>query len=205
MRTCLVTGCAGFIGYHVAYELLNRGFLVVGVDNIDAYYSKELKRSRLAALKLHQNGDNLVFHELDITDSQGMLRLFELHEITEVVHLAAQAGTRNSIKNPHIYIGSNVTGFLSVLECCRHNEVGHLVYASSSSVYGLTNEQPFKEDQRVDCPVSLYAATKKTDELMAFAYSHLYGIHATGLRFFNAYGEWGRPDMAYYKFTERIV
>lgn len=198
----LVTGAAGFIGYHLSDRLLSRGDEVLGIDNLNAYYSVDLKRDRLARL---ENSEGFTFLELDLTDREGMEALFEEHRFDAVVHLAAQAGVRYSLTNPHVYIDSNIVGFLHVLEGCRHHKIGHLVYASSSSVYGANTEMPFSIHQNVDHPVSLYAASKKSNELMAHAYSHLYGIPTTGLRFFTVYGPWGRPDMALYLFAKAIL
>ena len=201
--TVLVTGAAGFIGYHVAEALIARGDEVIGVDNLSDYYDVELKRARLKRLESHSA---FTFHQFDIADEGKMVTLARrLGGVTGVVHLAAQAGVRYSLVNPRAYLHSNVTGHLNILETCRHMEgLAHLVYASSSSVYGGNTKLPFCEDDPVDHPVSLYAATKKSGELMSHTYSHLYGIRATGLRFFTVYGPWGRPDMAYYSFTEAM-
>jgi UDP-glucuronate 4-epimerase len=198
----LVTGAAGFIGYHLCRRLSDDGWTVVGIDNLNDYYDPQLKRDRLADLD-HASG--FTFVELDLADRDGMERLFADHRFGVVVNLAAQAGVRYSIENPHAYIDSNVVGFLHVLEGCRHHGVGHLVFASSSSVYGANTTYPYAERHNVDHPVSLYAATKKGNELMAHTYAHLYGLPCTGLRFFTVYGPWGRPDMAYFKFTEKMV
>jgi UDP-glucuronate 4-epimerase len=198
----LVTGAAGFIGYHVAERLLARGDEVVGVDNINAYYDPSLKRARLARLERHPN---FRFVSLDVGDQPGMDTLFQLERFARVIHLAAQAGVRYSVTHPHTYITTNVVGFLHVLEGCRHHGVQHLTYASTSSVYGLNTAIPFSVHQNVDHPVSLYAATKKSNELMAHSYAHLYGLPVSGLRFFTAYGPWGRPDMAYFLFTKAIL
>jgi UDP-glucuronate 4-epimerase len=198
----LITGAAGFIGMHVAERLLARGDTVVGIDNLNAYYPPALKASRLERL---QPNANFSFHKLDVADRAGMEALFARERFDRVIHLAAQAGVRYSIENPHAYGESNLTGFLNVLEACRHNPVQHLTYASSSSVYGGNAKMPFSERDSVDHPVSLYAATKKANELMAHTYSHLYGIPTTGLRFFTVYGPWGRPDMAYFSFTRDIL
>jgi UDP-glucuronate 4-epimerase len=197
----LVTGAAGFIGMHVARRLLARGDEVVGIDNINDYYETSLKEARLATLA---DQPGFRFQRLDVADREGMESLFAEYRPQGVVHLAAQAGVRYSLINPHAYTASNVTGFLHVLEGCRTHGVGHLVYASSSSVYGTSTRQPFAEDYNVDHPISLYAATKKANELMAHTYAHLYGIPATGLRFFTVYGPWGRPDMAPMKFARLI-
>ena len=200
----LLTGAAGFIGYHTARRLLDRGDRVVGVDNLNDYYDVSLKEARLEGLRAHPN---FSFERLDVADRAGMAALFARVRPTEVVHLAAQAGVRYSLENPHAYTDSNVTGFLNVLEGCRHQKesVRHLVFASSSSVYGANSRQPFSEHMNVDHPVSLYAATKKANELMAHTYAHLFGLSVTGLRFFTVYGPWGRPDMALFRFTRGIL
>jgi UDP-glucuronate 4-epimerase len=198
----LVTGVAGFIGMFTAEKLLARGDEVLGVDNLNDYYDPQLKQDRLARL---QGRAGFEFRRLDIADRDAMEAMFAQAGIERVVHLAAQAGVRYSLKNPHAYAQSNLVGFLNVLEGCRHAQIAHLVYASSSSVYGGNTKMPFSEGDPVDHPVSLYAATKKSNELMAHAYTHLYGFRATGLRFFTVYGPWGRPDMAYYSFTEAIL
>ena len=198
----LVTGAAGFIGMHVARRLLARGDDVVGVDNLNDYYDPRLKEARLAQLAPMPG---FRFLKIDIADRAGMDQLFATERFDRVVHLAAQAGVRYSLRNPQAYVDSNLAGFVNVLEGCRHHGVQHLVYASSSSVYGGNVKMPFAETDPVDHPVSLYAATKKANELMAHAYSHLYGLPATGLRFFTVYGPWGRPDMAYYLFTQAIL
>lgn len=198
----LVTGAAGFIGFHLSQRLLARGDEVVGVDNINDYYDVTLKHARLAQLKSHA-GFKLA--EMGIEDRAGMARLFLQEKPQRVVNLAAQAGVRYSIENPHAYIDSNLVGFTNILEGCRHNGVEHLVYASSSSVYGANTAMPFSVHQNVDHPVSLYAATKKANELMAHTYSHLYQLPTTGLRFFTVYGPWGRPDMALFLFTKSIL
>ncbi|MBT8478300.1 MAG: NAD-dependent epimerase [Gemmatimonadetes bacterium] len=198
----LVTGAAGFIGYHVARALLERGDRVVGLDNLNDYYDPNLKKARLAELEPFEEW---TFERLDLADREGMESLFARYEFDRVIHLAAQAGVRYSIENPHAYGQSNLVGFLHILEGCRRHEVGHLTYASTSSVYGANEVYPYSVRHNVDHPVSLYAATKKANELMAHSYSHLYGLPATGLRFFTVYGPWGRPDMAYFKFTEAIL
>jgi UDP-glucuronate 4-epimerase len=197
----LVTGAAGFIGYHVTQKLLDRGDQVIGVDNLNDYYDVRLKQARLARLS---GREGFTFYEQALEDRASMSSLFDHHKITKVIHLAAQAGVRYSLENPAAYIDSNLVGFGNILECCRHNHVEHLVYASSSSVYGLNQSMPFSVHDNVDHPVSLYAATKKANELMAHSYSHLYELPTTGLRFFTVYGPWGRPDMAYYLFTKAI-
>ncbi len=198
----LVTGAAGFIGFHVSQYLLKQGLCVVGIDNMNDYYSVSLKEARLKEL---QNNDRFSFHQLDIADKNVMTDLFVRHSFEKVVHLAAQAGVRYSITNPGVYIQSNLVGFVNILECCRHHKVQHLVFASSSSVYGANHESPFSVAQKTDRQVSLYGATKKANELLAYSYSHLYGLPCTGLRFFTVYGPWGRPDMAVYSFTEAIL
>jgi UDP-glucuronate 4-epimerase len=198
----LLTGAAGFIGYHTARRLLERGERVVGVDNLNDYYDPALKEARLERLRAYEN---FSFERIEIADREAMASLFARVQPKRVIHLAAQAGVRYSLENPHAYTDSNITGFLNILEGSRHNDVEHLVYASSSSVYGSNTRQPFSEHQNVDHPVSLYAATKKANELMAHTYAHLFGLSVTGLRFFTVYGPWGRPDMALFKFTRGIL
>jgi UDP-glucuronate 4-epimerase len=198
----LVTGSAGFIGYHVATRLLAQGDEVVGVDNLNAYYDPRLKVARLARLT---GQPGFRFERLDLADRSGMERLFAEGSFSRVIHLAAQAGVRYSLENPHAYTESNITGFLNVLEGCRAGGCGHLVFASSSSVYGANTRMPLSVHQHTDHPVSLYAATKKANEVMAHAYSHMHGLPATGLRFFTVYGPWGRPDMALFIFTKAIL
>ena len=200
-RPVLVTGAAGFIGLHVASRLLDRGDRVVGLDNLNDYYDVRLKHARLAQL---DGRDGFSFTEMDVADREGMAALFEEVRPRSVVHLAAQAGVRYSLENPHAYVDANLVGFANILEGCRHGDVDHLVYASSSSVYGANRNAPFDEEHGADHPVSLYAATKKANEAMAHAYAHLYGLPVTGLRFFTVYGPWGRPDMAYFLFAEAI-
>lgn len=197
----LVTGAAGFIGNFVAERLCKQGHEVIGLDNLNDYYDPNLK---LARLKRIEHLDNFTFIKMDLADRDGIAKLFVDEKFERVIHLAAQAGVRYSIENPMAYIDSNVVGFATILEGCRHNSVEHLVYASSSSVYGANKKIPFSTDDNVDHPVSLYAATKKSNELMAHTYSHLYGIATTGLRFFTVYGPWGRPDMAPFLFTDAI-
>lgn len=212
-QTVLVTGAAGFIGFHLIHALLNRGISVVGIDNLNDYYDPSLKTARLAELdNLHltmqadnKSQSNYQFIKMDLADREVIQQLFKNHNFDIVVNLAAQAGVRYSIDNPNAYVDSNLVGFVNVLEGCRHSNVKHLVYASSSSVYGMNVKQPFSTDDRVDYPISLYAATKKSNELMAHTYSHLYNIPTTGMRFFTVYGPWGRPDMAYFKFTKAIL
>lgn len=198
----LVTGAAGFIGAKVCENLLSQGVNVVGLDNINDYYDINLKQQRLNLFKFN---DNFKFKKLDISNSQQLNELFKEEQFDKVIHLAAQAGVRYSIENPMAYADSNLVGFLNILEGCRHNSIQHLVYASSSSVYGLNEKTPFSTADSVDHPVSLYAATKKSNELMAHSYSHLYGIPTTGLRFFTVYGPYGRPDMAPFIFTKKIL
>jgi UDP-glucuronate 4-epimerase len=202
MTRYLVTGAAGFIGFHLSRRLLDRGDQVVGLDNLNDYYDVQLKRDRLAQLT---GREGFTFHQLDLADRDGMSRLFADERFQVVVNLAAQAGVRYSLENPHAYVDANLVGFMHVLEGCRHHDVKHLVYASSSSVYGANTRMPFSVHDNVDHPVSLYAATKKANELMAHTYSHLYQLPTTGLRFFTVYGPWGRPDMALYLFTEAIL
>ncbi|MBX4738542.1 MULTISPECIES: NAD-dependent epimerase [Klebsiella] len=197
----LVTGAAGFIGSHVSQRLLKDGHQVTGIDNLNDYYDVNLKQARLDLLL----SPLFSFHKIDLADRAKMEQLFVSEKFDRVIHLAAQAGVRYSLENPHAYADSNLLGFLNILEGCRHNNVEHLLYASSSSVYGLNRKMPFSTDDSVDHPVSLYAATKKANELMAHTYSHLYGIPTTGLRFFTVYGPWGRPDMALFKFTKAML
>ncbi len=198
----LVTGAAGFIGYFVSEALLSRGDTIVGIDNLNAYYDPSLKQARLDRLSRQPN---FRFEQLDLADRGAMAAFFGKEAFERVVHLAAQAGVRYSITNPHAYVESNLAGFVNVLEGCRHGGVRHLVYASTSSVYGANETLPFSVHDNVDHPVSLYAATKKANELMAHTYAHLYGLPVTGLRFFTVYGPWGRPDMAYFTFTRKIL
>jgi len=198
----LLTGAAGFIGMTTALKLLARGDEVVGIDNLNDYYDVTLKHSRLNRLTPHTN---FRFIKLDVADRDGISRLFATEKFDRVIHLAAQAGVRYSLQNPHAYIDSNIVGFTNMLEGCRHAQVQHLVYASSSSVYGGNKKMPFSEHDSVDHPVSLYAASKKANELMAHTYSHLFGLPTTGLRFFTVYGPWGRPDMALFLFTKAIL
>jgi len=198
----LVTGAAGFIGMHTALRLLERGDEVVGVDNLNDYYDVNLKLARLEKLQVQ---GKFTFHKLSIEDRQAMAALFYQERPRRVIHLAAQAGVRYSLTNPHAYIDANLHGFMNILEGCRHSEVEHLAYASSSSVYGGNTAMPFSEHQNIDHPVSMYAATKKANELMAHTYSHLFHLPTTGLRFFTVYGPWGRPDMALFLFTKAIL
>ena len=202
----LVTGAAGFIGFHITKRLLKDGFNVVGLDNINSYYDVNLKRARLNILnEFSKNLSNKFnFLEIDIKNNESLKKCFEKYDCRVVINLAAQAGVRYSLENPSSYIDSNIVGFSNILENCRHNKVEHLIYASSSSVYGGNKKQPFMEDHNVDHPVSLYAASKKANELMAHTYSHLFNLPTTGLRFFTVYGPWGRPDMALFLFTKAI-
>ena len=205
--TILVTGAAGFIGFHLSMRLLEQGTPVVGYDNVNPYYDPSLKRARVVELQAmaQRTGTSFKLIEADLQDRQAVEAAFKCHKPQKVVNLAAQAGVRYSIENPSSYIQSNLVGFGHILEGCRHHDVKHLVYASSSSVYGGNTNLPFSEHQGVDHPVSLYAASKKANELMAHTYSHLYGLPATGLRFFTVYGPWGRPDMALFLFTKAII
>ena len=215
----LVTGAAGFIGYHLCEALLKAGYDVIGLDNINDYYDVNLKYARLNELGIKKSDAELygslseskiyklrmLFIRLNLEDRKGLPELFSNIKFDMVCNLAAQAGVRYSLKNPETYIDSNINGFLNILECCRHNNIKRLVYASSSSVYGNSKKIPFNESDNVDCPISLYAATKKSNELMAYNYSHLYGLETIGLRFFTVYGPWGRPDMAMFLFTHAII
>ena len=203
----LVTGNAGFIGFHLTCKLLKKGISVIGLDNLNSYYDVNLKKSRLEQINktAEKLKINFIFYKGDLQDEHLIKTIFEKHHIQKVIHLAAQAGVRHSIENPKSYVDSNLVGFLNILEACRNNEIEHLIYASSSSVYGGNATLPFNENHGVDHPVSLYAATKKSNELMAHSYSHLYKIPSTGLRFFTVYGPWGRPDMALFLFTKAII
>jgi UDP-glucuronate 4-epimerase len=202
MSKLLITGTAGFIGFHMALRCMELGHEVIGVDNVNDYYDIQLKEDRLKVLHRYPS---FRFHRIDLQDASAVSKLFQSHAFERVVHLAAQAGVRYSLSNPHAYTQSNVEGTLTILEGCRHQQVPHLIYASSSSVYGLNTEQPFSTSHGTNHPISLYAATKKANEMMAHCYSHLYQIPTTGLRFFTVYGPWGRPDMALFKFTEAIM
>lgn len=201
-RTFLVTGAAGFIGFHLAQKLARAGFNIVGVDNLNSYYDISLKQARLAKLKTLQN---FTFMQVELADSDAVAGLFGAHEFDRVIHLAAQAGVRFSMSEPHQYISANITGFFNVLDACEKADIEHFIYASSSSVYGANKTVPFRETDRVDHPVNLYAATKRSNELMAHSHAHIYGLASTGLRFFTVYGPWGRPDMAYFHFTRAIL
>ncbi|MCR4434815.1 MAG: NAD-dependent epimerase [Eubacteriales bacterium] len=201
-KTILLTGSAGFIGFHLSNRLLKEGYSVIGVDNLNNYYDVELKKSRLNLLAENKN---FSFIKASLEDYNSIQKIFNRKKISVVINLAAQAGVRYSLENPRAYIDSNIAGFLNILEACRHCRIEHLIFASSSSVYGANTHMPFSVHHNVDHPVSLYAATKKSNELMAHVYSHLYNIPATGLRFFTVYGPWGRPDMAYFSFTRAIL
>ncbi|PKH26861.1 protein CapI [Enterobacterales bacterium CwR94] len=198
----LVTGAAGFIGIHVTQRLLAAGHQVIGLDSLNDYYDVNLKQARLNLVNSHPD---FLFVKVDLADKDAIAALFAEHKFQRVIHLAAQAGVRYSIENPHVYAESNLMGHLNILEGCRHHKIEHLLYASSSSVYGLNRKMPFSTEDSVDHPISFYAATKKANELMTHSYSHLYGLPTTGLRFFTVYGPWGRPDMALFKFTKAIL
>lgn len=198
----LVTGAAGFIGFHLSQRLLAEDYYVIGIDNMNEYYDVLLKKDRL---KILIRNTNFEFHNINLSNGEKFNQLFEDKTINIVINLAAQAGVRYSLDNPHSYVNSNLVGFVNILEACRHNHIEHLIYASSSSVYGANTNIPFSTKDTVDHPISLYAATKKSNELMAHTYSHLFNIPTTGLRFFTVYGPWGRPDMAYYSFTKNII
>ncbi len=203
----LVTGAAGFIGYHLCERLMRDGYGVIGIDNLNDYYDPALKQMRLAALSETrvETGAKFQFFEMDLADGDSIADTFVREKFDVVINLAAQAGVRYSLENPHVYADANVTGFLNILEGCRHNKPKHLIFASSSSVYGMNVKTPFCAADNTDYPISLYAATKKSNELMAHTYAHLYGVPSTGLRFFTVYGPYGRPDMAYFKFTKAIL
>ena len=202
VKTVLVTGSAGFIGFHLAKKLLDNGISVIGIDNINSYYDPTLKEARLAQLTPYATYEHVT---IDLADRQGMADLFSQNSFEAVVNLAAQAGVRYSLENPHSYVDTNIVGFVNLLEGCRHSKVKHFVFASSSSVYGANTKMPFSVHHNVDHPVSLYAASKKSNELMAHTYAHLFGLPVTGLRFFTVYGPWGRPDMALFLFTKAIL
>jgi len=203
-KKILVTGSCGFIGFHLCKRLLSEGFIVVGIDNMNDYYDVSLKESRLSILNQISSSD-FIFHNEDISNKESIFKIFKKNKFDYVINLAAQAGVRYSIDNPGAYMSSNIDGFFSILEACREFQPKHLIFASSSSVYGMNTSIPFAESDKTDFPISLYAATKKSNELMAFTYSHLFNIPITGLRFFTVYGPYGRPDMAYYKFTKSIL
>ncbi len=201
----LVTGAAGFIGYHLSTKLIEMGQTVIGLDNLNDYYDPSLKQSRLKEIENNIHSSNFTFIKEDISNNENIINIFHTEQFDIVINLAAQAGVRYSLQNPYAYVDSNLSGFINILEGCRHNNVKHLIFASSSSVYGMNVKQPFSVSDRTDYPISLYAATKKSNEMMAFSYSHLFKIPTTGLRFFTVYGPYGRPDMAYYKFTKNIL
>lgn len=217
MARILVTGAAGFIGFHLVQKLINNTEIIVGIDNINNYYEVDLKYARLDETGISQSKikwaqevksykyNNYTFCRINLEDKEYLNKIFQDYKIDVVINLAAQAGVRYSLENPDVYVQSNIVGFLNILECCRHFKIKHLIYASSSSVYGENKKVPFSVDDAVDNPISLYAATKKSNELIAYTYSHLYGIPTTGLRFFTVYGPWGRPDMAIYLFTKAIL
>lgn len=200
----LVTGVAGFIGFHLALALINRGDNVIGIDNLNDYYDPSLKKTRLDEISRHPKSINFKFMKADISERSYIAEIFAEHSFDVVVNLAAQAGVRYSLENPQAFVDSNLVGFVNILESCRHTKIKHLIFASSSSVYGMNVKQPFSINDRVDYPVSFYAATKRSNELIAHTYSHLFNIPTTGLRFFSVYGPYGRPDMAYFKFTKAI-
>ncbi|MBX9839370.1 NAD-dependent epimerase/dehydratase family protein [Silvanigrella sp.] len=206
MKTVLVTGAAGFIGYHTSIKLLDLGYNVIGIDNINDYYDVNLKKNRLLEIQKNKNISNFKFELCDISEKSNLEKVFNLNkDIKIVINLAAQAGVRYSLINPNAYIKSNLEGFINILECCKNFSIEHLIYASSSSVYGNNQKLPFSEEDSVDNPISLYAASKKSNELMAHSYSHIYSLPTTGLRFFTVYGPWGRPDMAMYLFADAIA
>jgi UDP-glucuronate 4-epimerase len=202
MGSCLVTGAAGFIGYHLCEALLTQGHYVLGVDNLNDYYDMQLKRDRLGRLRRHVQ---FLFGRIDLSDRVAVAQLFGDARFDVVYHMAAQAGVRHSLENPYAYVDSNLVAFVNILENLRHKQPDHFIYASSSSVYGANKKVPFAVDDPAEQPMSLYAATKRSNELFAYAYSHLYGLRITGLRFFTVYGPWGRPDMAVYKFTRAML
>ena len=204
INNILITGSLGFVGFHLSKKLLSLGHKVIGIDNINSYYDKNLKLLRKKEILKFSKKSNFLFYKLDISNKSKLTQVFKENKFNVVIHLAAQAGVRYSIKNPDTYVSANLTGFFNILECCRLKNVKHLIFASSSSIYGSNKKIPFKIDDKTDKPISLYAATKKSNELMAYSYSHLYGIPITGLRFFTVYGTFGRPDMAYFSFTRDI-
>ena len=201
----LVTGCAGFIGFHLSKKLIEKDLFVVGVDDLNTYYDVKLKKDRLKILNKISKKNKFIFYKTDISKNDDIKKVFKKHNIDYVVNLAAQAGVRYSIQNPEAYVKSNLVGFANILENCKNNKVKHLLYASTSSVYGSNTKFPYKEKHRTDHPIQFYAATKRSNELMAHSYSHLFKLPTTGLRFFTVYGPWGRPDMALYKFTKNII
>ena len=200
----LITGCAGFIGFHLTKKLIDKGISVVGLDNLNRYYDVDLKKSRLNILRKNSLKNKFYFYKIDIYDNKSLNKLFKKFNFDIVIHLAAQAGVRYSIKNPSEYVKSNLVGFFNILQNCKDKKIKHLLMASSSSVYGANKKLPYKENHRTDNPIQFYAATKKSNEIMAHSYSHLYGLPITCMRFFTVYGPWGRPDMAYYKMTDKI-
>ena len=202
MSKIIVTGSAGFIGFHLSKSLLNKGYEVIGIDNMNNYYDVELKKSRLNQLNEIKH---FTFEKIDISDKKSLNKIFKLYNPNKVVNLAAQAGVRYSIENPYAYVDSNLVGFINIIEMCRNYNIENLVYASSSSVYGGNKKFPFSTDDRVNKPLALYGATKRANELIAHSYSHLFGLHSTGLRYFTVYGPWGRPDMAMFIFTRKII
>ena len=203
----LVTGCAGFIGFHLSKKLINEGISVVGIDNINSYYDVKLKKDRLKILKKTKLNKKykFLFHKIDISNKSSLKKIFKKYNFDQVIHLAAQAGVRYSIEKPEAYVNSNLVGFANILENCRQKKIKHLFFASTSSVYGESNKFPYKETHNTDSPIQFYAATKKSNEVMAHSYSYLFNLHTTALRFFTVYGPWGRPDMALYKFTKNII
>lgn len=204
-HTVLLTGTAGFIGNHTAHKLLQDNYKVIGVDNFNEYYDVTLKHNRIKRLKEYTDTEQFINYNCDLTDNAGLNKIFEDHKPDYVINLAAQAGVRYSLEAPQVYINSNVTGFTNILECCRYHNIQHVIYASTSSVYGANTQLPFNTGHHTEHPITLYAATKKANEMMAHSYSHLFGIPSTGLRFFTVYGPWGRPDMALFKFTKAIL
>ena len=205
MQYILVTGCAGFVGFHLARKLLkNKKIHIIGIDNISSYYDVKLKKKRLSILK-KESKNNFTFFKINLLNYNNLKKIFKLYEITYIFHFAAQAGVRHSLSHPSAYISNNITVFLNILEISKENKIKHLIYASTSSVYGNNNNFPLKETSNTDTPIQFYAVTKKTNELMAYAYNNLYNLRSTGLRFFTLYGPWGRPDMALFKFTKNIL
>ena len=202
MKKILITGVAGFIGYHLAEKLLNNNYHIIGIDNLNDYYDPNLKKARLDNLN---ELSNFEFHKVDFINNKKLIPIFENNQIDQVIHLGAQAGVRYSISNPQLYIDTNITGFLNILENSKNYKIENIIYASSSSIYGINDKMPFSENDKTEKQISMYGVSKKTNELMAHAYSNLYGLKTTGLRFFTVYGPWGRPDMAYYIFTKAII